>query len=974
MSVSAVLFLVFIGQISSTDVMLQYESSDVTGDQMPDQVNVTFNTETKSLTKLNLRRSRYFNLDIPVYTLDTDREGFFQKHKVKTRPRKDIGFYQDYKNNAVFRIQRSPEKLAYKKSKLKMKGEFLMNTSKYLFDSDRKSRKRPWRKPTFQTFSDSRKTAIPPPTTTIFDQFVYALELVNTTRSEMFDKSHALTAPSEVKKLVRMKVVNIRDKKLNSAGQNSNRSISRSVPQNRPRRRAGRDYYVDVVALADFKMYSRFLAHANNDHLTAMQNILENYAYIFSGADMLYQAIQHPEYTIHILLSKLYVLQTLAASRFTGVNDTYGYLNEITALNSLTAFYNGYGRGIVGIYDHVMLFTGYDLCDQGAPVSGSTFNATMCQTDGKSVSVIWDRQGYNYDTIDTVAHELAHSLSAFHDGEVYPCNDSQRYIMDISGAKLRPGTEFNPWRFSPCSIRHFTSFLEEKMDTSRGYRCLVYSIETSADIPDVNAKQWGQLVKPDQQCQQMYGSGSYVCRLDKNYISTICRIMYCFDPLKNACYQISALIGTSCGDGKICIHGQCVSDPYAPQVNENCVLGDKPGDSCSSFVKGFNGVCYDSGNYIACCASCNEVSRPVLGCEYGDRIKGCTIVHCYGFKVDCCGTCKYGTPYNPTTSIRRTTPKRLATTVKRPVIFTLVKVCKPGDKDLRPELCTGITVCLIQPSICCSFCFKTTTTAATSKTTTKECKPGDADLYPELCTSSFFCLIQPLLCCHSCSYYFQSTTTTTPTTPFITTTSPKECKPGDPDVRPELCSSPRVCLIRPLYCCNYCSYYFQSTPRTTRTTRTTPFIISTLPKECKPGVPDVRPELCSSPRVCLIQPLYCCNYCSYYFQSTPRTTPTTPFITPTLPKGCEPGDLDLRPQLCTNISICKTQPTQCCNYCSIHFNTQTTSTTQLTSPKECVLGEPDLSPELCTRPSTNHNTIIPLGKYSLVVQIESNIP
>ncbi|KAI8747811.1 ADAM family mig-17, partial [Biomphalaria glabrata] len=68
--------------------MLQYESSAVTGDQMPDQVNVTFNTETESLTKLNLKRSRYFNLDIPVYTLDIDSEGIFQRHKVKTRPRK----------------------------------------------------------------------------------------------------------------------------------------------------------------------------------------------------------------------------------------------------------------------------------------------------------------------------------------------------------------------------------------------------------------------------------------------------------------------------------------------------------------------------------------------------------------------------------------------------------------------------------------------------------------------------------------------------------------------------------------------------------------------------------------------------------------------------------------------------------------------------------------------------------------------
>ncbi|KAK6989059.1 ADAM family mig-17, partial [Biomphalaria glabrata] len=68
--------------------MLQYEASDVTGDQMPDQVNVTFSTETKSLTKLNLRRSRHFNLDIPLHTLATDQEGIFHRHKVKTRPKK----------------------------------------------------------------------------------------------------------------------------------------------------------------------------------------------------------------------------------------------------------------------------------------------------------------------------------------------------------------------------------------------------------------------------------------------------------------------------------------------------------------------------------------------------------------------------------------------------------------------------------------------------------------------------------------------------------------------------------------------------------------------------------------------------------------------------------------------------------------------------------------------------------------------
>ncbi|XP_055901095.1 uncharacterized protein LOC129928829 isoform X2 [Biomphalaria glabrata] len=72
------------------EIMLQYEASEVTGDQMPDQVNVTFSTETKSLTKLNLRRSRHFDLDIPLYTLDTNQEGIFHRHKVKTRPKKTV--------------------------------------------------------------------------------------------------------------------------------------------------------------------------------------------------------------------------------------------------------------------------------------------------------------------------------------------------------------------------------------------------------------------------------------------------------------------------------------------------------------------------------------------------------------------------------------------------------------------------------------------------------------------------------------------------------------------------------------------------------------------------------------------------------------------------------------------------------------------------------------------------------------------
>ncbi|XP_013069971.2 uncharacterized protein LOC106057353 [Biomphalaria glabrata] len=305
-------------------------------------------------------------------------------------------------------------------------------------------------------------------------------------------------------------------------------------------------------------------------------------------------------------------------------------------------------------------------------------------------------------------------LSAEHDGDDNTCSPSQRYIL--GSANLSPGTEFNPWRFSPCSINYFTNFIKEKLSTSRGYTCLVYSIEPSADIPDVSEKLLGQLIKPDEQCQQIYGKNSYYCRHgNEGNNALICHLMFCKEPVTTRCLQEAALIGTSCGDGKICINGQCVSDPYAPQVDESCIFGDTPGSLCYSLLNFFHGNCYIAQYYLVCCSFCKRVSRSVKGCEYGDRRRKCKTGHCLSHKVDCCGTCKYGIPYIPTTSTRRTTSKRLATTVKRPVLFTPIEECKPGDRDLRPELCTSISVCRIQPSQCCSFClinFISTTTTS----------------------------------------------------------------------------------------------------------------------------------------------------------------------------------------------------------------------------------------------------------------------
>ncbi|XP_055878742.1 uncharacterized protein LOC129924971 isoform X3 [Biomphalaria glabrata] len=205
---------------------------------------------------------------------------------------------------------------------------------------------------------------------------------------------------------------------------------------------------------------------------------------------------------------------------------------------------------------------------------------------------------------------------------------------------------------------------------------------------------------------------------------------------------------------QVCINGQCVSDPYAPQIDENCAFGDRPSYSCSLYINDFMGNCYSTLNYRACCDTCNKVSRPVKGCEYGDRIIDCTKDHCLNSQVDCCGTCNYGTPFTPMYSTRRSTPERLATTVNPLVLFTSIKECEPGDLDLRPELCTNTSVCQTKSSLCCHYCslhYKSANTSTTQLTPPNECVLGEPDLSPQLCTSRSICQTQPLMCCKYCS-------------------------------------------------------------------------------------------------------------------------------------------------------------------------------------------------------------------------------
>ncbi|KAH9488706.1 hypothetical protein Btru_059740 [Bulinus truncatus] len=76
----------------------------------------------------------------------------------------------------------------------------------------------------------------------------------------------------------------------------------------------------------------------------------------------------------------------------------------------------------------------------------------------------------------------------------------------------------------------------------------------------------------------------------------------------------------------------CLDDPEF-QVNEQI---------CSTVVRHSENICYNSTVQASCCASCTTANTGVLGCEFGDRVKGkCTTAEdCELYSSDCCDSCK----------------------------------------------------------------------------------------------------------------------------------------------------------------------------------------------------------------------------------------------------------------------------------------------------------------------------------------------
>ncbi|XP_055862856.1 A disintegrin and metalloproteinase with thrombospondin motifs 7-like isoform X2 [Biomphalaria glabrata] len=669
------LFVLFIFDLlsfgESMKVILKYKCQWSNVKDMPEIVDLKV-MSSKVSTELHLSRVSHIQNDLPVLTLSVDDYGMIVHTKANLDNLQMIAFYQDLEHNAAMQVTRYDD-TSKPGQHLTFMGQFVMDGIQYTLE---------------------KAFAARSPTSS-FDQYVlkYPLNIKKTDNNRI--------RPDHDVKVIRSNRQHLSHSSTQSDG-------DRRDKHRRPRQ-ASTDYSIDTVVIVDYKAYLRFYHNAGGNRSLALLNIKEYYSFIISGLDMLYQDIKHADFRIRVYLMKIIVAETKESSNFTEqyqVPDTpLNTVDNDDALDALREYVVGPGSVAVFPSDHVMLFTGYDLTSQelngvSKANAGRAYESNLCDENGYSTSVVEDTMGLN--SVHIAAHELGHVLSAKHDGYGNSCDSSARYIMATTLIPATNTTELNPWRFSECSEKYIIDYITSLSNTSAGKKCLLERLQAEDHLNKSDQNLPGLKYSPDNQCKMIYGNLSYLCPGIKSYdlfieSAKICTQMFCYDPVRDSCYNTLPAQGTVCGNGKVCMMGECVTHPLAPVLNETCMFGDDQrynfnNKSCSQIVSdspyycfededvatyccascqainksnpdlcgkdnpnmNLNGMrcpeairfasyfCYNAQIQKHCCESCRAVRTHLPGCEYGDQVGNCKKADCKNdleYLKDCCGTC-----------------------------------------------------------------------------------------------------------------------------------------------------------------------------------------------------------------------------------------------------------------------------------------------------------------------------------------------
>ncbi|XP_024868188.1 A disintegrin and metalloproteinase with thrombospondin motifs 9 isoform X1 [Temnothorax curvispinosus] len=310
----------------------------------------------------------------------------------------------------------------------------------------------------------------------------------------------------------------------------------------RPRRALPREYFIEIMVVADAKMVEY--------HGTGLVSYI---LVLMSTVSRIYkdQSIGNP---VSIAVMKIVKTEEVFGVKHSGSDG-------IAAAEMLKRFcqwqkHNNPDEPSPEHHDAALLLTRENLCHNPRQKRCDTLGLAelgrMC-SPGSSCAIVQDN---GLAAAFTIAHEIGHVLNMPHDDDAKCTGFRNRSGVHNVMSRMLDDNTF-PWEWSKCSRHYVTEFLEA------GYaNCLLD--EPSKMMERQNGRLPGEDYSENKQCELVFGQGSRICPHMVSDGQAVCRRLWCTAPLWDHHQQCHTqhmpwADGTPCGIDKWCHRGECVS-------------------------------------------------------------------------------------------------------------------------------------------------------------------------------------------------------------------------------------------------------------------------------------------------------------------------------------------------------------------------------------------------------------------------------